>query len=46
MIKRKMPVKVKKKVPLRKNAEEMPNINNAQLMQYIYLRYTDHEMIK
>ena len=46
MMKRKMPVKVRKKLPLRKNTEEILKINMHNLRQYSYLRHTDPEMIK
>ena len=46
MMKRKMPVKVRKKLPLRKNTEEILKINMHNLRQYSYLRHTDPEMIR
>ncbi len=46
MMKRKMPVKVRKKLPLRKKTEEILKINMHNLRQYSYLRHTDPEMIK
>ena len=46
MMKRKMPAKVRKKLPLRKNTEEMLKINMHNLRQYSYLRHTDPDMIK
>ena len=46
MMKRKMPVKVRKKLPLRKKTEEMLKINMHNFRQYRYLRHTDPEMIK
>ena len=46
MMKRKMPVKVRKKLPLRKKTEEMLKINMHNLRQYSYLRHTDPDMIK
>ena len=46
MMKRKMPVKVRKKLPMRKKTEEILKINMHNLRQYSYLRHTDPEMIK
>jgi transposase len=46
MMKRKMPVKVRKKLPLRKKTEEILKINMHNLRQYSYLRHTYPEMIK
>ena len=46
MMKRKMPVKVRKKLPLRKNTEEILKINMHNLRQYSYMRHTEPEMIK
>ena len=46
MMKRKMPVKVRKRLPLRKKTEEILKINMHNLRQYSYLRHTDPEMIK
>ena len=46
MMKRKMPVKVRKKLPLRKNTEEILKISMHNLRQYSYLRHTDPDMIK
>ena len=46
MMKRKMPVKVRKKLPLRKNTGETLKINMHNLRQYSYLRHTDQNMIK
>ena len=46
MMKRNMPVKVRKKLPLRKNTEEILKINMHNLRQYSYLRHTDPEMIR
>ena len=42
----KMPVKVRKKLPLRKKTEEILKINMHNLRQYSYLRHTNSEMIK
>ena len=46
MMKRKMPVKVRKKLPLRKNTEEILKISMHNLGQFSSLRHTDPEMIK
>ena len=46
MMKRKMPVKVRKKLPWRKKTEEALKINMHNLRQYSYLRHTNPEMIK
>jgi hypothetical protein len=46
MLKRKMPVKVRKKLPLRKKTEEILKINMHNLRQYSYLKHTYPEMIK
>ncbi|MCL5667924.1 MAG: hypothetical protein M1593_02750 [Candidatus Thermoplasmatota archaeon] len=46
LMKRKMPVKVRKKLPLRKNTEEILKISMHNLRQYSYLRHTDPDMIK
>jgi hypothetical protein len=46
MMKRKMPVKVRKELPLRKKTEEILKINMHNLGQYSYMRHTDPEMIK
>ncbi len=46
MMKRKIPVKARKKLPLRKKTEEILKINMHNLRQYSYLRHTDTEMIK
>ncbi len=46
MMKRKMPVNVRKKLPLRKRTEEILKINMHNLRQYSYLMHTDPEMIK
>ena len=45
-LKGKRPVKVRKKLPLRKNTEEILKINMHNLRQYGYLRHTDPDMIK
>ena len=45
-MKRKMPVKIRKKLSLRKNTEEMLKINMHNLRQYSYPRHTDPDMIK
>ena len=46
MIKRKMPVKIRKKLPQRKQTEETLKINMHNLRQYNYLKRTNPEMIK
>ena len=46
MMKRKMPVKIRKKLPLRKNTEEILKISMHNLRQYSYLRHTGPDMIK
>ena len=46
MMKRKMPVKVREKLPLREKTEEILKINMQNLRQYSYLMHTDPEMIK
>jgi transposase len=46
MIRRKMPVKIRKKLPQRKETEETLKINMHNLRQYSYLRHTNPEMIK
>ncbi len=46
MMKRKMSVKVRKKLPLRKKTEEILKINMHNLRQYSYLKHTNPEMIK
>ena len=46
MMKRKMPVKIRKKLPQRKKTEETLKINMHNLRQYSYLRRTNPEMIK
>ena len=46
MMKRKVPVKVRKKPPLRKKTEEILKISMHNLRQYSYLRHTDPDMIK
>jgi transposase len=46
MIKRKMPVKIRKKLPQRKQTEETLKINMHNLRQYSYLKRTNPEMIK
>ena len=45
MMKRKMPVKIKKKLSQRKKSEEILKINMHNLRQYSYLRHTNPEMI-
>jgi len=45
MMKRKMSVKIRKKLPQRKKAEEASKINMHNLRQYSCLRYTNLEMI-
>ena len=46
MMKRKMPVKIRKKLSQRKKMEETLKINMHNLRQYSYLRRTNSEMIK
>jgi transposase len=46
MMKRKMPVKIRKKQPQRKKTEEILKINMHNLRQYSYLRRTNLGMIK
>ena len=46
MMKRKTPVKIRKKLPLRKNTEEILKISMHILRQYSYLRHTDPDVIK
>ena len=46
MMKRKMPVKIRKKLPQRKQTEETLKINMHNLRQYSYLKRTNPEMIK
>jgi transposase len=46
MMKRKMTVKIRKKLPLRKNTEESLKINMHNLRQYSYLRHTNPDVIK
>ena len=46
MIKRKMPTKIRKKLPQRKKTEETLKINMHNMRQYSYLRHTNPEMIK
>jgi hypothetical protein len=45
MMKRKMSVKIRKKLPQRKKTEEASKINMHNLRQYSCLRYTNLEMI-
>ena len=45
-MKRKMPVKIRKKLPQRKKTEETPKINMHNLRQYNYLKHTKLEIIK
>ncbi len=45
MMKRKMPVKIRKRLPQRKRTEESLKINVHNLRQYSYLRHTNPEMI-
>ena len=45
MMKRKMPVKIRKKLSQRKKSEEILKINMHNLRQYSYLRHTNPEMI-
>ncbi|OWP57078.1 MAG: hypothetical protein B2I17_02650 [Thermoplasmatales archaeon B_DKE] len=46
IIKRKMPTKIRKKLPQRKKTEESLKINMHNLRQYSYLRHTNPGMIK
>ena len=46
MMKRKMPAKIRKKLPQRKKTEESLKINMHNLRQYSYLRHTNPEIIK
>ncbi len=46
MMKRKMPTKIRKKLPQRKKTEESLKINMHNLRQYNYLRHTNPQMIK
>jgi hypothetical protein len=46
MMNRKMPVKVRKKLPQRKKTEEALKINMHNLRQYSYLRHTNPGMVK
>ncbi len=45
MIKRKMPWKIRKKLPNRKRTEETLKINIHNLRQYCYLRYTNPKLV-
>ncbi len=45
MLKRKMPTKIRKKLPQRKRTEEFLKINMHNLRQYDYLRHTNPGMI-
>ena len=46
MMKRKMPAKIRKRLPQRKETEETLKINMHNLSQYSYLRRTNPELIK
>ncbi len=46
MLKRKMPAKIRKKLPQRKKTEEFLKVNMHNLRQYNYLRHTNAEMIR
>ncbi len=46
MMKSKIFVRIRKKLLLRKNTEEILKINMHNLRQYSYLMHTDPEMIK
>lgn len=46
MIKRKMPFKIRKKLPQRKKTEESLKINMHNLRQYSYLRHTNPEIVQ
>ena len=45
MIKRKMPFKIRKRLPQRRKTEESLRINMHNLRQYSYLRHTNPEMV-
>ena len=45
-MKRKMPVKIRKKLPQRKKTEETPKINMHNLRQYNYLKYKNPDLIE
>ncbi len=45
MLKRKMPTKIRKKLPQRKRTEEFLKVNMHNLGKYNYLRHTKGEMI-
>ncbi|MCL4336080.1 MAG: hypothetical protein M1344_02475 [Candidatus Thermoplasmatota archaeon] len=45
MMKRKMPTKIRKKLPQRKKTEETLKINMHNLRQYNYLAHTNPEMV-
>ena len=46
MMKRKMPAKIRKKLPQRKKTEETLKINMHNLRQYNYLKHTNPEFIR
>jgi transposase len=46
MIKKKMPLKIRKKLPQRKSAEEFLKANMHNIRQYNYLRHINPEMIR
>ncbi len=46
MMKRKMPVKIRKKLSRRKKTEETLKINMHNLRQYNYLKHTNPGLIK
>ena len=45
-MKRKMPVKIRKKLPQRKKTEEILRINMHNLRQYNYLKRTNPDLIE
>ncbi|MGC8497406.1 MAG: hypothetical protein ACP5NL_05365 [Thermoplasmata archaeon] len=46
MMKRRMPAKIRKKLPQRKRTEEVLKINVHNVRQYCYLRYLAPELLK
>ena len=46
MIKRKMPFKIRKRLPHRKRMEEYLKINMHNLRQFNYLKHTNPELLK
>ncbi len=45
MLKKKMPTKIRKKLPQRKKIEEFLKINVHNMKQYNYLRHTKPEIV-